>query len=83
LFEAIDEPWKSNQNAQDPPWQGSNGAEGHYGFWYFDDHGQYMQKKDSIRINASAGAIIIYDADYIIPGNNSPQRITNAQFKGL
>ena len=48
LFEAIDEPWKSNQNAQVPPdnpWQGPNGAEGHYGLWYLNDQGQYTQKK--------------------------------------
>jgi len=44
LFEAIDEPWKSNQNTQDPPWQGQNGAEGHYGLWYLNDQGQYTQK---------------------------------------
>lgn len=44
LFEAIDEPWKSNQNAQDPLWQGQNGAEGHYGLWYLDDSGSYTQK---------------------------------------
>lgn len=47
LFEAIDEPWKSNQNAQVPPdnpWQGPNGAEGHYGLWYLDDQGQYIKK---------------------------------------
>lgn len=44
LFEAIDEPWKSNQNKQDPPWQGPNGAEGHYGLWYLDDSGGYTQK---------------------------------------
>lgn len=46
LFEAIDEPWKSNQNVQDPPWQGANGAEGHYGLWYLNDQGQYMQKAE-------------------------------------
>ncbi|MBN3910579.1 MAG: hypothetical protein HWQ35_29785 [Nostoc sp. NMS1] len=44
LFEAIDEPWKSDQNKQDPPWQGQNGAEGHYGLWYLDDSGGYTQK---------------------------------------
>lgn len=44
LFEAIDEPWKSNQNGQDPPWQGSNGAEGHYGFWYLDNSSNYTEK---------------------------------------
>jgi exo-beta-1,3-glucanase (GH17 family) len=44
LFEAIDEPWKSNQNSQDPPWQGQNGAEGHYGLWYLNDSGSYTQK---------------------------------------
>ncbi len=44
LFEAIDEPWKSNQNTQEPPWQGQNGAEGHYGLWYLNDQGQYTQK---------------------------------------
>jgi exo-beta-1,3-glucanase (GH17 family) len=48
LFEAIDEPWKSNQNAQVPPtnpWQGPNGAEGHYGLWYLNNQGGYTQKK--------------------------------------
>ena len=48
LFEAFDEPWKSNQNAQVPPtnsWQGPNGAEGHYGLWYLNQQGEYMQKK--------------------------------------
>ncbi len=44
LFEAIDEPWKSNQNAQDPPSQGQNGAEGHYGLWYLNDSGGYTHK---------------------------------------
>jgi exo-beta-1,3-glucanase (GH17 family) len=44
LFEAIDEPWKSNVNKEDTPWQGPNGAEGHYGLWYLDDQGQYKQK---------------------------------------
>ena len=43
LFEGIDEPWKSNQNSQDPPWQGQNGAEGHYGLWYLNDD-SYTQK---------------------------------------
>lgn len=48
LFEAIDEPWKSNQNAQVPPtnpWQGPHGAEGHYGLWYLNQQGNYMHKK--------------------------------------
>ena len=44
LFEAIDEPWKSNQNKLDEPWQGPNGAEGHYGLWYLNDSGGYTQK---------------------------------------
>lgn len=44
LFEAIDEPWKSNPNKQDPPWQGPNGAEGHYGLWYLNDSGGYTKK---------------------------------------
>ncbi len=44
LFEAIDEPWKSNPNKQDPPWQGVNGAEGHYGLWYLDNSGNYTRK---------------------------------------
>lgn len=47
LFEAIDEPWKSDKNAQVPPakpWQGPNGAEGHYGLWYLNDQGAYTQK---------------------------------------
>jgi|GEM_PF-2983671 len=44
LFEAIDEPWKSNQNKLNPPWQGPNGAEGHYGLWYLNDSGGYTQK---------------------------------------
>ncbi|KKD39586.1 MAG: glycosyl hydrolase family 17 protein [Limnoraphis robusta] len=48
LFEAFDEPWKSDRNAQIPPanpWQGPNGAEGHYGLWYLNQQGEYMQKK--------------------------------------
>ncbi|MBW4670380.1 MAG: hypothetical protein KME60_23925 [Cyanomargarita calcarea GSE-NOS-MK-12-04C] len=48
LFEAFDEPWKSNQNAQVPPansWQGPNGAEGHYGLWYLDGQGNYTEKR--------------------------------------
>jgi exo-beta-1,3-glucanase (GH17 family) len=48
LFEAIDEPWKSDQNApanSATPWQGPNGAEGHYGLWYLNDQGGYTQKQ--------------------------------------
>ena len=48
FFEAIDEPWKSNKNASVPPtnpWQGPNGAEGHYGLWYLNDEGSYTKKK--------------------------------------
>ncbi|KYC42295.1 hypothetical protein WA1_20180 [Scytonema hofmannii PCC 7110] len=48
LFEAFDEPWKSNQNAQVPPenpWSGPNGAEGHYGLWYLNDRGEYTEKR--------------------------------------
>ena len=39
-FEAIDEPWKSNQNNLDPsnP-QGYQGAEGHYGLWTYSSNG--------------------------------------------
>lgn len=36
FFEAIDEPWKSDQNASVPPTspaEGPSGAEGHYGVW--------------------------------------------------
>ena len=46
-FEAIDEAWKSNRNAAVPPaapWQGPNGAEGHYGVWAFDGERQYVPK---------------------------------------
>jgi exo-beta-1,3-glucanase (GH17 family) len=46
-FEAIDEPWKSNRNASVPPtapWQGPNGAEGHYGIWYLDGEQNYVPK---------------------------------------
>jgi glucan 1,3-beta-glucosidase len=46
-FEAIDEPWKSNRNASVPPtapWQGPNGAEGHYGIWYLDAGHGYVPK---------------------------------------
>jgi len=46
-FEAIDEPWKSNQNASVPPaapWQGPNGAEGHYGIWALDGGNNYGLK---------------------------------------
>jgi hypothetical protein len=48
LFEAIDEPWKSDQNApanSATPWQGPNGAEGLYGLWYLNDQGGYTQKQ--------------------------------------
>ncbi len=47
-FEAIDEPWKSNQNnlnATDP--QGYQGAEGHYGLWTYNSNGtggQFTEK---------------------------------------
>ncbi len=52
LFEAIDEPWKSNQNPAPPPyappvWQGPNGAEGHFGIWTYstsDDNGTFTAK---------------------------------------
>jgi len=39
-FEAIDEPWKSNQNNSDTtnP-QGIDGAEGHYGLWTYNSSG--------------------------------------------
>ncbi len=46
-FEAIDEPWKSNRNASVPPaapWQGPNGAEGHYGIWTLDAEQNYVPK---------------------------------------
>ncbi|MGH7231533.1 MAG: glycosyl hydrolase family 17 protein, partial [Nitrospiraceae bacterium] len=46
-FEAIDEPWKSNRNASVPPtapWQGPNGAEGHYGIWSLDAGQNYAPK---------------------------------------
>ena len=46
-FEAIDESWKSNQNASVPPaapWQGPNGAEGHYGIWSLDGQQNYAAK---------------------------------------
>lgn len=49
-FEAIDEPWKSNQkqplNAPEP-WKGPNGAEGHYGIWTYsapDNSGKFSTK---------------------------------------
>lgn len=49
-FEAIDEPWKSNQK-QAPntgnPWQGPNGAEGHFGLWTYNspnDTGKFIPK---------------------------------------
>jgi glucan 1,3-beta-glucosidase len=55
FFEAIDEPWKSNQN-QDPNapnfWQGPNGAEGHYGIWTYSgtgDSGQFTAKFTPIK----------------------------------
>ena len=47
-FEAIDEPWKSNQNNSntlDP--QGIDGAEGHYGLWTYNSSGpdgQFTEK---------------------------------------
>ncbi len=47
-FEAIDEPWKSNQNNSntlDP--QGIDGAEGHYGLWTYNSNalnGQFTEK---------------------------------------
>ncbi len=46
-FEAIDEAWKSNRNAAVPPsapWQGPNGAEGHYGLWASEGEQQYVPK---------------------------------------
>lgn len=46
-FEAIDEAWKSNQNAPVPPatpWQGPNGAEGHYGIWSVNAGPNYVPK---------------------------------------
>jgi len=47
-FEAIDEPWKSNQNNTNPsdP-KGFMGAEGHYGVWSYttdDDSGSFVAK---------------------------------------
>ncbi|HEV3311278.1 MAG TPA: glycosyl hydrolase family 17 protein [Chloroflexota bacterium] len=47
-FEAIDEPWKSNQNNSNPldP-QGIDGAEGHYGLWTYNSNGpdgQFTEK---------------------------------------
>ena len=47
-FEAIDEPWKSNQNNTNPsdP-QGFMGAEGHYGVWSYttnNDSGSFVAK---------------------------------------
>jgi exo-beta-1,3-glucanase (GH17 family) len=47
-FEAIDEPWKSNQNNTNPsdP-QGFMGAEGHYGVWSYttnNDNGSFVAK---------------------------------------
>lgn len=49
LFEAIDEPWKSNQNPgpDTPVWQGPNGAEGHFGIWTYttaDNNGSFVAK---------------------------------------
>ncbi len=47
-FEAIDEPWKANQNNSntiDP--QGIDGAEGHYGLWTYNSNGtdgQFTEK---------------------------------------
>ena len=47
-FEAIDEPWKSDQNnAQTTNPQGVNGAEGHYGLWTYNSsglNGQFIEK---------------------------------------
>ena len=47
-FEAIDEPWKSNQNISDKldP-NGIDGAEGHFGLWTYNSNGtdgQFVQK---------------------------------------
>jgi exo-beta-1,3-glucanase (GH17 family) len=47
-FEAIDEPWKSDQNNSNTtnP-QGINGAEGHYGLWTYNSSGpdgQFIEK---------------------------------------
>lgn len=49
IFEAIDEPWKSNQNPgpDTPVWQGPNGAEGHFGIWTYstsDNGGTFVPK---------------------------------------
>lgn len=47
-FEAIDEPWKSNQNQKGGnPWTGPNGSEGHYGIWYYsasNSSGKFIAK---------------------------------------
>jgi exo-beta-1,3-glucanase (GH17 family) len=47
-FEAIDEPWKSNQNdTSNIGFNGPNGAEGHYGLWTYNSSGtdgQFIQK---------------------------------------
>ena len=48
LFEAIDEPWKSNQNSSDKLSPGGpNGAEGHYGLWSLNAQGGYTHKGGS------------------------------------
>ena len=47
MFEAIDEPWKSNKNSHDMnAFNGPNGAEGHYGWWKRTDNNQnhYVEK---------------------------------------
>jgi exo-beta-1,3-glucanase (GH17 family) len=47
-FEAIDEPWKSNQNdTSNMGFNGPNGAEGHYGLWTYNSNGpdgQFIEK---------------------------------------
>jgi exo-beta-1,3-glucanase (GH17 family) len=48
IFAGIDEPWKSNLNqVGGNPWTGPNGAEGHYGLWYYntnDESGKFIAK---------------------------------------
>jgi exo-beta-1,3-glucanase (GH17 family) len=48
MFEAIDEPWKSNKNSHDQnASNGPNGGEGHYGWWKREDvnnKARYIEK---------------------------------------
>ena len=65
LFEAIDEPWKSNQNGSDNPWQGPDGAERYYGLWYLNAQGGYTHKKDDVSQSTKSIALQAHNGQYV------------------